>query len=118
MRVGEASDTIQAMQARRSVAASLTTLLSYDYKAQQAVNASTPSRLSAGKMPPLESYDVPGQYAYANASALCGYPDARPGGRRPAVARPLDRAHHGGRYSLYADARPAQRGRRARCTCC
>ncbi|WP_255458132.1 hypothetical protein [Duganella dendranthematis] len=43
------------MQARRSVAASLTTLLSYDYKAKQAVSTSTPSRLSAGKLPPLES---------------------------------------------------------------
>jgi type VI secretion system VgrG family protein len=75
VRVGEASDTIQAMQARRSVTASLTTLLSYDYKAKQAVNASTPSRLSAGKLPPLESYDVPGQYAYANAAQAQRYAD-------------------------------------------
>jgi uncharacterized protein involved in type VI secretion and phage assembly len=86
VRVGEASDTIQAMQARRSVTASLTTLLSYDYKAKQAVNASTPSRLAAGKLPPLESYDVPGQYAYANAAQAQRYADIQMQGRE-AVAQ-------------------------------
>jgi type VI secretion system VgrG family protein len=85
VRVGEASDTIQAMQARRSVTASLTTLLSYDYKAKQAVNASTPSRLPSGKLPPLESYDVPGQYSYANAVQAQRYADIQMQGREAAA---------------------------------
>ncbi|NYE59791.1 type VI secretion system VgrG family protein [Duganella sp. 1224] len=84
-RVGEASDTIQALQARRRVTASLTTLLSYDYKAKQAVNASTPSRLPSGKLPPLESYDVPGQYAYANAAQAQRYADIQMQGREAAA---------------------------------
>jgi type VI secretion system VgrG family protein len=86
VRVGEASDTIQAMQARRKVTASLTTLLSYDYKSKQAVNASTPSQLSTGKLPQLESYDVPGQYAYANAAQAQRYADIQMQGRE-AVAQ-------------------------------
>jgi uncharacterized protein involved in type VI secretion and phage assembly len=57
--VGEASDAIEALQARRSVTASLTTLLSYDCKSKRAVNTSTPSRLLGGKLPSLESYDAP-----------------------------------------------------------
>jgi uncharacterized protein involved in type VI secretion and phage assembly len=85
VRAGEASDTIQALQARRAVTASLTTLLSYDYKAKQAVNASAPSRLSAGKLPPLESYDVPGQYAYANAAQAQRYADIQMQGREAAA---------------------------------
>ncbi|NGZ85330.1 type VI secretion system Vgr family protein [Duganella aceris] len=81
VRAGEASDTIQALNARRSVTASLTTLLSYDYKSKQAVNASAPSRLTSGKLPPLESYDVPGQYAYANAAQAQRYADLQMQGR-------------------------------------
>jgi type VI secretion system VgrG family protein len=85
VRAGEASDTIQALQARRSVAASLTTLLSYDYKAKQAVNASTPSSLGSGKLPALESYDVPGQYAYANGAQAQRYADIQMQGREAAA---------------------------------
>lgn len=86
VRAGEASDTIQALQARRSVTASLTTLLSYDYKAKQAVSASTPSQLAPGKLPALESYDAPGQYAYANAAQAQRYADLQMQGRE-AVAQ-------------------------------
>ncbi|TWI66188.1 Rhs element Vgr protein [Pseudoduganella lurida] len=64
----ESSDTIQALQAHRRVTATLTTLLSYDYKAKQAVTASVPSREQFGKLPALESYDMPGQYAFATAA--------------------------------------------------
>ncbi|MTV40019.1 type VI secretion system Vgr family protein [Duganella radicis] len=85
VRAGEASDTIQALQARRAVTASLTTLLSYDYKAKQAVNASAPSRLPSGKLPPLESYDVPGQYSYANAAQAQRYADLQMQGREAAA---------------------------------
>ncbi|NVM79409.1 type VI secretion system VgrG family protein, partial [Duganella sp. SG902] len=85
VRAGEASDTVQALQARRAVTASLTTLLSYDYKAKQAVNASAPSRLQSGKLPALESYDVPGQYAYANAAQAQRYADIQMQGREAAA---------------------------------
>ncbi|MQA21681.1 type VI secretion system Vgr family protein [Rugamonas rivuli] len=66
VRAGEKQDTIQALQARRSVTATLTTLLSYDYKSRKAVAASAPSQQQYKKLPQLESYDVPGQYAYAS----------------------------------------------------
>jgi type VI secretion system secreted protein VgrG len=62
----ESSDTVQALVARRRLHASLITVLSHDYKAKGAVAASSPTRLAQGKkLPILESYDVPGHYAYA-----------------------------------------------------
>jgi uncharacterized protein involved in type VI secretion and phage assembly len=62
----ESSDTVQALVARRRLHASLTTVLSQNYKAKQAVAANSPTRKKqGGKLPVLESYDVPGQYAYA-----------------------------------------------------
>ncbi|WP_371860196.1 type VI secretion system Vgr family protein [Pseudoduganella plicata] len=72
-RVGEKGDTIQALQARRRVVSTLTTLLSYDYKAKKAVAASAPSRQQFGKLPTLESYDVPGQYAFASGAVADHY---------------------------------------------
>jgi uncharacterized protein involved in type VI secretion and phage assembly/uncharacterized protein (DUF2345 family) len=72
-RVGEKGDTIQALQARRRVVSTLTTLLSYDYKAKKAVGASAPSRQQFGKLPTLESYDVPGQYAFASGAVADHY---------------------------------------------
>ncbi len=67
VRAGEQDDTVQMLQARRKVAVSLSTVLSYDYKSKQAVSASAPSNLFSGsKLPALESYDVPGQYAFTN----------------------------------------------------
>ena len=73
VRAGEQQDSIQALQARRRVSATLTTLLSYDYKSKQAVSASAPSRQQYAKLPPLESYDVPGQYAYAGSGVAQHY---------------------------------------------
>ena len=62
VRAGERQDTVQALRSWRTISASTTTVLSYDYKAKKAVAASSPSRLQNGsKIPPLESYDVPGQ---------------------------------------------------------
>jgi len=72
-RAGEAFDTIQALQARRRVTSSLATVLSYDYKAKRAVAGSAPARQSPVKLPPLESYDVPGQYAYADSALAQHY---------------------------------------------
>jgi type VI secretion system secreted protein VgrG len=75
-RAGEAQDTVQALVSRRRLGVSLTTLLSYDYKAKQAIGASAPSRLANGaRLPPLEAYDSPGQYAYANSEQARRYAD-------------------------------------------
>ncbi len=72
-RAVEQADAIQALQARRRVTATLTTLVSYDYKAKKSVAASVASRQQFGKLPPLERYDVPGQYAFASASLADHY---------------------------------------------
>ncbi len=82
VRAGERQDTVQSLRAQRSISASLTTVLSYDYKSKQVVGASTPSRLQNGsKVPALESFDVPGQYAFANASEAQRYADIQMQGR-------------------------------------
>ncbi|KFI08860.1 type VI secretion system Vgr family protein [Massilia sp. BSC265] len=62
----EESDSVQALSAERRLHASLTTLLSYDYKSKQVVGASSPSHYTYGKLPELESFEVPGQYACAD----------------------------------------------------
>ena len=71
----ERRDSVQALAALRSVGPSAVTLLSYDYKSKQAVAANSPSRLSARGLPPLESFDTPGQYAYADAAQARRYAD-------------------------------------------
>ena len=82
VRAGERQDTVQSLRAQRSISASLTTVLSYDYKSKQVVGASTPSRLQNGsKVPALESFDVPGQYAFANAAEAQRYADVQMQGR-------------------------------------
>jgi type VI secretion system secreted protein VgrG len=74
VRAGEQQDTVQALRSQRQISASLTTVLSYDYKSKQVVGASIPSRLKNGSLiGDLESYDVPGQYAYANAAQAQRY---------------------------------------------
>jgi type VI secretion system secreted protein VgrG len=62
----EQGDGVQALQARRSVQASLTTLLSSDYKAHRSIAAAAPSPLATAALPVLEDYEVPGQYAFAD----------------------------------------------------
>ncbi|MEW6762118.1 MAG: type VI secretion system tip protein VgrG [Pseudomonadota bacterium] len=62
----EESDSIQAMVAQRRLHASLTTLLSSDYKGKRVIGASSPSHFTAARLPELESFDVPGQYAFAD----------------------------------------------------
>ncbi len=71
----EQSDSVQALAALRSVGASAVTLLSYDYKGKQAVAANSPSRLSNGSLPWLESFDTPGQYAYGDSAQARRYAD-------------------------------------------
>jgi type VI secretion system VgrG family protein len=75
-RVGEAQDTVQSLQVRRVLTASMTTRLSYDYKTKQAIAASSPARLPPVKgLPALESYDTPGQYAHASEAQARHYAD-------------------------------------------
>ncbi|MEH6434573.1 type VI secretion system Vgr family protein [Massilia sp. DD77] len=72
----EQSDTVQALAAQRTVGASATTVLSYDYKSKRAVAASAPARTpGSSRLPPLESYDAPGQYAFANRQLAQRYAD-------------------------------------------
>ncbi|USX23980.1 type VI secretion system tip protein VgrG [Oxalobacteraceae bacterium OTU3CINTB1] len=74
-RVGESSDTIQALRAHRSLRAALSTVLSYDYKAKSAVSASVPTNQPIGgaNAPMLESYDTPGQYFFADGAQAQRY---------------------------------------------
>ena len=82
VRAGERQDTVQALTAQRSMCASMSTVLSYDYKSKQVIAASAPSRLHNGsKLPPLESFDCPGQYAYANAAQAQRYAQLQMEGR-------------------------------------
>lgn len=72
----EQQDSVQALVAQRSLHASLSTVLSYDYKAKRSVAASSPTRNRAVlRLPPLESFDVPGQYAYPGSSLAQRYAD-------------------------------------------
>ncbi|PHV50490.1 type VI secretion system tip protein VgrG [Janthinobacterium sp. BJB301] len=74
-RVGEPSDSVQALSARRSLQVGLSSVLSYDYKAKKAVAASVPANIALGgkNAPVLESYDTPGQYWYASAAQAQRY---------------------------------------------
>ncbi|MGX4640734.1 type VI secretion system Vgr family protein [Massilia sp. SYSU DXS3249] len=73
----ERQDTVQALTARQCLHASLVSLLSYDYKAKQAVAAGSPSHYRNDKLPQLESYDVPGQYAWASRAEAQRYANLR-----------------------------------------
>jgi Rhs element Vgr protein len=106
-KAGGASATMACALARRAIHSGLAIAPRRDgvadhaaelrLQGQAAVSASAPSSLQSGKLPALESYDVPGQYAYANARRRSAMPTSRcrPGGGRPAVARPFHGAHHG-----------------------
>ena len=64
----EEQDSILALGCQRRFAASSTTLLSTDYKADSAISASLPSARPMGgpNAPALEDYDFVGTYAFAN----------------------------------------------------
>jgi type VI secretion system secreted protein VgrG len=82
VRAGERQDTVQALRSQRALSVSLSTVLSYDYESKKAVAASSPSRLHNGsKIPALESFDVPGQRAYASAAHARRYADLQMEGR-------------------------------------
>ena len=74
----EHQDTVQALVAQCRLHASLTTVLSYDYKARQIVAAASPSRLSSHRsLSGLETCDVPGQYAFKDRRHARGHADLR-----------------------------------------
>ncbi|GJI95430.1 type IV secretion protein Rhs [Duganella caerulea] len=75
-RAGEAQDTVQSLQLRRTLTASMTTRLSSDYKTAKSIAASSVSSLPPAKgLPPLESYDTPGAYAHAGLEQARHYAD-------------------------------------------
>jgi len=76
-RAGEKSDTILSLHAKRKLRSSLTTLLSYDYKAKKALSGSAPARSLNTRLPELESFDVPGQYAYPSGALAAHYAEIR-----------------------------------------
>jgi type VI secretion system VgrG family protein len=72
----EQQDTVQSLVAQRRLHASLTTLLSCDYKGKQVLAASSPSLQRFGRgVPVLESFDVPGQYAFGSRALAQRYAD-------------------------------------------
>lgn len=76
VRASELEDSIQALFLERRLHASLSTLLSYDYKAKQVSAASAPSRQpQPPSLPPLGDFDVPGQYAFAGGAEAQRYAD-------------------------------------------
>ena len=74
----ESRDTVQSLVEQRRLHASSTTLLSSDYKARQVVAAGSPSLAGPGRrLPPLEWFDVPGQYAFPSRRLAQHYADLR-----------------------------------------
>ncbi len=64
----ERQDTVQALSSNRKLGPSTVTMLSYDFKSKKVVAGSTTSTLHNGsRVPPIESFDTPGQDACANA---------------------------------------------------
>ena len=80
-RAGEHQDTVQALSDEVRLTASLSKVLSYDYKSKQVIGASSPSILQHGVLASLESMDVPGQYAYASLEQARRYADLQMQGR-------------------------------------
>jgi type VI secretion system secreted protein VgrG len=73
-RAAETSDAVQSLSTGRSLIPSHSSLLSYDYKSKKIIVASEPTKQPGGKrLPLLEHFDAPGQYAFANASQARRY---------------------------------------------
>lgn len=64
----EEQDAIVAFGQQRRLTSNRITAISYDYKAKKSVALSIPGTSSVGGKHPLESYDDPGLYAWANAA--------------------------------------------------
>ena len=75
-------DTVQAMQVKQGLGASLSTVLSYDYKTKTIKAAGSPSLLRNGsKLPLLELFDTPGTCAYATSDQARRYANLQMEGR-------------------------------------
>ena len=83
----EHHDTVQALVEHRRLHASLTTLQSADYKARRLVGAVSPSLTQRRRLPELESYDVPGQYAFTNIALAQHYADLQMQGTEAGAQR-------------------------------
>jgi Rhs element Vgr protein len=77
----EQCDSVQSLHAQQRLHASLMTVLSSDYKSRRSISANSPSHVRYNKLPELESYDVPGQYAYANSAQARRYVDLQMQGK-------------------------------------
>ena len=74
----EAHGTVQSLIESRRLHASLVTVLSPNYKSKQPAVATSPSRIAhSQKLAPLESFDMPGQYAFPNREQAAHYADLR-----------------------------------------
>jgi type VI secretion system secreted protein VgrG len=73
------SDSIQYLQAHRKLGVSVVTVLSYDYKTKQSVTVSVPTKYPIGgkNAQAVESFDCPGQYAYADARQARRYAELK-----------------------------------------
>ena len=81
-RSGERQDTVQAIKSERSMGATMCSVIAYDYKAKKVIVGTSPSLWSNGpRVPALEDYDAPGQYAYTNAAQARRYADIKMEGR-------------------------------------
>ncbi|MFT3734547.1 MAG: type VI secretion system Vgr family protein [Rhodocyclaceae bacterium] len=71
----ESQDAITAFGGVRQLAAAVTSALSWDYKGKAAISASQPTshEFASKNAPQIESYDVPGAYAFASAAAADRY---------------------------------------------
>ncbi|MDB5920654.1 MAG: Type secretion system tip protein VgrG, partial [Massilia sp.] len=65
----EKSDSIQYLEASRTLGVAVVTVLSYDYTSKQSVTVSVPTKcpVKGKNAQAVESFDCPGQYAFANA---------------------------------------------------
>jgi type VI secretion system secreted protein VgrG len=75
----EKSDSIQYLQAHRKLGIAVVTVLSYDYKTKQSVTVSVPTKYPIGgkNAQAVESFDCPGQYAYADARQARRYAELK-----------------------------------------
>jgi type VI secretion system secreted protein VgrG len=75
-RAGERQDTVQALVEQRRLHANLSTVLSPDYQSKRVSGANSYTRQRSGaRLPMLESFDAPGQYAYATIAQAQHYAD-------------------------------------------
>ena len=84
----ETQDTVQALIEERRLHISLLTVLSSNYESKLVVAASAPTHFERlRRLLPIESFDAPGQYAYANQAQATRYADLQMQGHEARVQR-------------------------------